>query len=154
MGIKTIFQNAREMLRAQVEARLGAVIIAGTTAIALSALGGAATFGHAFAQKQAISLVKPVTDSITTRQDSTDSKVRAIQDSIAALAAVQVKLAEAQEEAKSLNEVIIAAQRQADPRFDQALMEMARAGEMATQKEKENRELMKRLAKKSKSKTQ
>lgn len=141
--LKRFFSNVNEILQTHIYTKVSALIL--TVIITFIGAGwmGAITAGTTFAQSTAIKLVKPVTDSIRERQDSADARVRSILDSIAQITATQ-------EEAKDLNETIIAAQRQADPRFDQALQDMARAGEMARQKKKENRELMKRLANKSK----
>lgn len=143
MGIKETYQNVRAILQAHIEARLGAVIMGVIGTIFLAAWAGAATYGKSIGQSLVIDWMKPITDSIKTRQNGIEATVTAIEDSIKSVK-------QEQGEARAMNEIVIAAQRQADPRFDQALQEMARAGEMARAKEKENRELMERLKKKSK----
>ena len=85
-----------------------------------------------------IEMMTPVTDSIRNAQKDTDSTVESIQSAI-------IALEKGQQDGRRISEITIAAQRQADPKFDKAIKDMVISGELAKLKEEENRTLVNRL---------
>jgi hypothetical protein len=136
--MRKAFANLLAVMQAQVYAKIGTLAVAFLAAIAWAMWMGGTTASKTFAQAKVIAMMRPVTDSIKARQDKQDTVTNAIRDS----------LGETRREVRDVQrvqEMIVSALRQSNPKFDQALQEMARYGEDQKRWEEDNRDLIRKI---------
>ena len=133
-----IFRMIAEGFKAHFYLRFSTAAISALIIVLGSGWIGIQTMARTYAGSFVIEMMSPVTDSIRNAQKDTDSTVASIQSAI-------IALEKGQQDGRRISEITIAAQRQADPKFDKAIKDMVISGELAKLKEEENRTLVNRL---------